>query len=315
MSSSGDVWKEATAPDGKVYYYNERTGEAAWTKPADAELAKPPPPPPATWREALCRSNKKSYFYNERTGEVTWTRPAEQELVKPPPPPSGPRPTAEEVEAAEAEAPVEWDEQGQPIKRVPDYDEEGRPIKHPIKKPYVPPPQPYVYPTPYQHPGYGYGYDAYGQYTGYYAQPGAAAAAAAGYAKVKEVPVPPEPGGKLFVLRKGRDEFSDEDLRDAMMRYGEIEKFATYMIRDGGKAAPHKGYGFVVFKTTAAADAAFDAVNGTDWTPPIEICGQTMRVEREDLEKAQGKARKPTASQEATNAIFEYLRLPPQARE
>ena len=60
-------------------------------------------------------------------------------------------------------------------------------------------------------------------------------------------------------------------------RYGEIEKFATYMIRDGGKTAPHKGYGFVVFKTEAAADAAFDAINGTEWSAPIEICGQVSQ--------------------------------------
>jgi hypothetical protein len=26
-------WKAATAPDGQVYYYNERTGETTWTKP------------------------------------------------------------------------------------------------------------------------------------------------------------------------------------------------------------------------------------------------------------------------------------------
>jgi hypothetical protein len=26
-------WKSATAPDGQVYYYNERTGETTWQKP------------------------------------------------------------------------------------------------------------------------------------------------------------------------------------------------------------------------------------------------------------------------------------------
>lgn len=49
---------------------------------------------------------------------------------------------------------------------------------------------------------------------------------------------------------------------------------ATYMIRDGGKSAPHKGYGFVVFKKAASADAAMEALNGNEHTPPMEICGQ-----------------------------------------
>ena len=29
----GSVWKAATAPDGQIYYYNERTGETQWEKP------------------------------------------------------------------------------------------------------------------------------------------------------------------------------------------------------------------------------------------------------------------------------------------
>jgi hypothetical protein len=32
-SASASVWKSATAPDGQVYYYNERTGETQWEKP------------------------------------------------------------------------------------------------------------------------------------------------------------------------------------------------------------------------------------------------------------------------------------------
>lgn len=27
-------WKSATSPDGQIYYYNERTGETTWQKPA-----------------------------------------------------------------------------------------------------------------------------------------------------------------------------------------------------------------------------------------------------------------------------------------
>jgi len=32
MAPSG--WKSATAADGQVYYYNEKTGETQWDKPA-----------------------------------------------------------------------------------------------------------------------------------------------------------------------------------------------------------------------------------------------------------------------------------------
>mmetsp|Transcript_7073 Transcript_7073/g.15430 ORF Transcript_7073/g.15430 Transcript_7073/m.15430 type:complete len:164 (+) Transcript_7073:465-956(+) len=136
------------------------------------------------------------------------------------------------------------------------------------------------------------------------------------YSKSAKAPEePPEPGGKLFVLRKNHgDNFSDEDMREAFGQFGEIVKLATYMIRDGGKTAPHKGYGFVVFKKAAAADAAMEALNGTDLIPPLEICGQTMRVEREDINRmSKGKVRE--ANKDPTNAVFEYLRAAPNARQ
>lgn len=62
------------------------------------------------------------------------------------------------------------------------------------------------------------------------------------------------------------------------------------MIRDGGKSAPHKGYGFVVFKKAASADAAMEALNGTEHSPALEIRGQvsTTHARREEL--AQRKA-------------------------
>jgi hypothetical protein len=32
-ASQASEWKSATSPDGKVYYYNERTGETQWDRP------------------------------------------------------------------------------------------------------------------------------------------------------------------------------------------------------------------------------------------------------------------------------------------
>ena len=46
------------------------------------------------------------------------------------------------------------------------------------------------------------------------------------------------------------------------------------MIRDGGKMAPHKGYGFVVFKKAASADVCMEVLNGTEFVPPLEVKGQ-----------------------------------------
>ena len=34
MSAAG-VWKEANAPDGRIYYYNTVTNATTWEKPAD----------------------------------------------------------------------------------------------------------------------------------------------------------------------------------------------------------------------------------------------------------------------------------------
>lgn len=200
-------WREATTSDGKVYYYNEDTGESSWTKPETAEVVKPPPPPPPppAWREALSRRNNKSYYYNELTGEASWIRPAEHELIKPPPPPSTPPPNPIETDGPAEKPPAparpEWDEQGQPIV----YDEDGQPsggvvVKPKRTPPFVAPPVPFpaAYPPYAPYAPYGgapYSYPPQQQPYGYdysYTQP------------AKEVPIPPEPGGKLFILRKVR---------------------------------------------------------------------------------------------------------------
>mmetsp|Transcript_76437 Transcript_76437/g.203077 ORF Transcript_76437/g.203077 Transcript_76437/m.203077 type:complete len:352 (-) Transcript_76437:89-1144(-) len=346
-SGSGPVWKEVTA-DGKTYYYNERTRETTWTKPPEEDLIKtppPPPPPPPVWRPV--DHDGATYYWNEQTGESTWTRPDEKLIIKPPPPPTPawrevvhngkrwyyndktkqsswtkpsdddlkkpPPPPARSVPPAVPPAagaaplaaypPAAY---GDPAAfAVPPPPGAGIPA--PYAAPYSDPSQAYGYvpavvpsnpgiPGPYDMGPYGYGFDEFGK-------------------PLRPPEEPPESGGKLFVLRKSHgDDFSDEDMREAFSQFGEIVKLATYMIRDGGKHAPHKGYGFVVFRKSYSADIAMEALNGTEVIPGLVIKGQTMRVEREDINRmSKGKAREP--QRDPTNAVFEYLRAAPQARQ
>jgi pre-mRNA-processing factor 40 len=65
------AWREATAPDGRVYYYNAQTKATQWTKPADmmsdAEKS-------TSWKEYTHTDGRK-YWHNTGTNETTWTMP------------------------------------------------------------------------------------------------------------------------------------------------------------------------------------------------------------------------------------------------
>jgi len=349
-ANSPCCWKEVNS-DGKTYYYNLNTRETTWSKPAEELLIREPPPPPppaACWRSVDHEGT--TYYWNEKTGESTWTKPEEKLIIKPDP---LPKPAWREVvskgriyyyndQTKESmwTKPLDGDVKIPPLPpsaSPPNLTPYGAALPPPLGMTAAPPPGYGMVPPPppagtYDQ-GTTYGYDP----SQYYMQPGAAPeryqvamqntpgmmpdyGGPYGYGydtfgkPLKPPEEPPEPGGKLFVLRKSHgDDFSDEDMREAFSRFGEIVKLATYMIRDGGKTAPHKGYGFVVFKKAASADLAMEALNGTETTPALEICGQTMRVEREDINRmSKGKAREP--QRDPTNAVFEYLRAAPQER-
>ncbi|XP_037941390.1 polyadenylate-binding protein isoform X2 [Teleopsis dalmanni] len=63
----------------------------------------------------------------------------------------------------------------------------------------------------------------------------------------------------VYVKNFGED-FDDEKLKDLFEPYGKITSYKV-MIKDDGKS---KGFGFVAFEATEAAEAAVDALNGKD---------------------------------------------------
>ena len=83
------------------------------------------------------------------------------------------------------------------------------------------------------------------------------------------------PGANLFVVRKMRrgefDEFSDQDMRDAFSRFGNIVRCEITIDKDTGLS---KGFGFVSYDHPACADAAIASLNGT------MVGGRQVRIEK-----------------------------------
>jgi hypothetical protein len=100
-ASHGDEWEECyDAESGATYFYNSRSGESAWERPAamrlralvntgmwqgyvDGTAAEEPPAQEGAdgdeWEE--CDDGEgNSYFYNARTGESAWEKPAARKL-------------------------------------------------------------------------------------------------------------------------------------------------------------------------------------------------------------------------------------------
>jgi hypothetical protein len=68
----GPSWMELTDPAGRVYYFNERTNESRWDRPAEVNVEGLVNP----WEE-LEDSYGRAYFFNTITEESRWTKPAE----------------------------------------------------------------------------------------------------------------------------------------------------------------------------------------------------------------------------------------------
>ncbi|VDN57211.1 unnamed protein product [Dracunculus medinensis] len=77
--STGSVWSEHTASDGRIYYYNKITKQSSWLKPD--ELKTPEEKKAASlklWREYKTPEGRP-YYYNVETKETTWICPKDFE--------------------------------------------------------------------------------------------------------------------------------------------------------------------------------------------------------------------------------------------
>jgi len=95
-----DDWKEHVDPQtGSRFYFNTKTGESSWTRPAPVvqstvanALAMPEEQARAAakvedWTEHVDPQSGRTFYYNARTGETSWTKPdtacQEQQLTQP----------------------------------------------------------------------------------------------------------------------------------------------------------------------------------------------------------------------------------------
>jgi len=73
-------WQAVNDASGKVYYWNSKTNETTWDKPAP--VAPPPPPPapkkvlPPNWEKFTDAATGKDYYLNKTTNNTQWEAPS-----------------------------------------------------------------------------------------------------------------------------------------------------------------------------------------------------------------------------------------------
>merc|ERR1712015_342780 len=87
------------------------------------------------------------------------------------------------------------------------------------------------------------------------------------------------------------EELGDEKLKELFSKYGKITSYKVIMADEGGK---NKGFGFVSFEDSEAAEKAVDELNG------LEMSGKTLYV---------GRAQKKAERQQELKKKFEQLKL------
>ncbi|KAF2263971.1 U1 snRNP-associated protein Usp104 [Lojkania enalia] len=92
------IWREVKQPDGRSYFYNERTKETTWQKPQELMTLDERALLGTGWQEFWSDSHGKKYWHNPQTQQTTWAIPEEvaqrrkeldnQPPQRPPPQPS-----------------------------------------------------------------------------------------------------------------------------------------------------------------------------------------------------------------------------------
>ncbi len=84
---------------------------------------------------------------------------------------------------------------------------------------------------------------------------------------------------KLYVGNLSHD-LDNNDLKETFQAYGDVESAQIIMDRDTGRS---KGFGFVEMGNVDQAQAAIDALNGT------EVAGRTLTVNEARPQKERGE--------------------------
>ncbi|XP_006644254.2 pre-mRNA-processing protein 40A isoform X2 [Oryza brachyantha] len=78
--SSSD-WQEHTSNDGKKYYYNKKTRQSSWEKPAELMTPLERADASTEWKEFTTQEGRK-YYYNKVTKQSKWTIPDELKMAR-----------------------------------------------------------------------------------------------------------------------------------------------------------------------------------------------------------------------------------------
>lgn len=79
--AGGSEWTEHKSPDGRTYYYNNKTKQSSWDKPEELKTPAERLLSQCPWKEYTADNGKK-YYHNVSTKESRWTVPPELEEIK-----------------------------------------------------------------------------------------------------------------------------------------------------------------------------------------------------------------------------------------